>query len=208
MFPHDSYEAEDFTGINLGGEDLRTIEFEECTFSKCNFSNSLLLGCEFRGCTFEDCDLSLVKVDHSVFKGVTFKNSKLIGINWPMASWGKKELYQLLKSVDFYDCIMNYSNFFGLDLENIHIENCTALEVDFSEGNFKSASMKGTDFRGSIFRNTNLEKANFTSAKNYAISPTLNELKNAKFSMPEALALLYSMDIKISELYDDDGEDR
>lgn len=203
MFTDSSYDFEEFTGINLDGEDVEYVEFEECTFNKCDFSNSMLLGCVFRNCTFEDCDLSLTKVDNSVFKGVSFQNSKLIGINWAMASWGKRDLHQLLKSVDFYDCILNYSNFFGLELENIHIENCTAIEVDFSEGNFKKANMQGTDFKGSIFRNTNLEKANLTKAKNYAISPTLNELKDAKFSMPEALALLYSMDIKIEELYDD-----
>ena len=206
MFTKYNYDAEEFVGIDLDGEEIRDVEFNECTFSKCDFSNSSLISCAFRGCTFDDCDLSLSKVNGSVFKGVKFKNSKLIGVNWTLASWGKRDFHQLLKSIHFDNCIMNYSNFFGLELDNIQIENCVAVEVDFSEGSFKNANMKGTDFRQSIFHHTNLEKASFIKAKNYSISPTFNEITNAKFTMPEALSLLYSMDIKIYELYDDVDE--
>lgn len=39
--------------------------------------------------------------------------------------------------------------------------------------------------------------ANFIGARNYAIDPTQNTLKKAKFSLPEAMSLLRSLDIEL-----------
>jgi uncharacterized protein YjbI with pentapeptide repeats len=63
----------------------------------------------------------------------------------------------------------------------------------------KEANLRGTDFEKSIFRQTNLEKADLVKAKNYMIPPDVNTLKKTKFSLPEAMALLYSMDIVLEE---------
>ena len=49
----------------------------------------------------------------------------------------------------------------------------------------------------------NLTEADFTGAKNYAIAPGMNTLKKTKFSLPEAMSLLYNLDIKLTE-YDDE----
>ncbi|HKJ27701.1 MAG TPA: pentapeptide repeat-containing protein [Anaerolineales bacterium] len=123
----------------------------------------------------------------------------MIGINWASASWGRKGLTQLVKSIDFKGCVLNYSSFFELELEKIEIVNCIAHEVDFSGANLKEANLRGTDFENSIFRHTNLEKADLVKAKNYMIPPAVNTLKKTRFSMPEAMALLYSMDIVLEE---------
>lgn len=197
MFVKEFYSDEHFLDIEIINSKLESIEFIDCEFTDCSFANTIFERCKFNHCRFHNCDLSLIRVDGCVLKGITFYKSKLVGINWSLASWGKKKISQLLKSVDFYSCNLNYSSFFGLELENINIEDCIAIEVDFSEGEFKNANMKGTDFTNSVFRNTNLENANFLKAKNYTISPSVNNLHNAKFAMPEALALLYSMDIEI-----------
>ncbi len=99
---------------------------------------------------------------------------------------------------------MNDASFFGLELNNININNFLAHAVDFSEGKFIDANMEGTDFANRIFRNTNLENANFLSKKNYTISPSVNNLQNAKFDLPEAMTLLYSMEIEIVNTPNDD----
>ena len=51
----------------------------------------------------------------------------------------------------------------------------------------------------SLFGNTKLVEADLSRARNYQIDPGNNNLKAAKFSLPEAMALLYSMDIEIIE---------
>ncbi len=204
MFLKKEYQEEAFKGVDFQKEAVSAIEFHDCKFIRCNFSETLFKGCVFKSCQFEDCDLSLIKVDGSIFQGVKFKNTRAIGINWAKASWGGKDFYQLLKSIDFVECTLNYANFFGLKLAGIHIEKCVAHEADFSEADLKNANLKGTDFERSLFRKTNLERANFVGAKNYYLSPTLNNLKKAKFSMPEAMSLLYSMDIELVDYPEDD----
>lgn len=197
MFENQNYDDEIFKGVVFKNKTLIDVEFLECQFIECDLSETLFKNCVFKSCHFKDCDLSLIKVDHSIFKDVDFSNTKAVGINWAVASINSKEVHQLLNSISFINCVINYSNFLGLELENIRIEKCVAHEVDFSEANFKKGSFRGTDLQQSIFRKTNLEKVNFIGATNYYISPTTNNLNQAKFAMPEALSLLHSMDINI-----------
>ena len=97
--------------------------------------------------------------------------------------------------------MLNYSVFIGLQLDNLQLEKCIAREVDFSDAGLKKAAFTGTDLQNAIFRNTDLSESNFVGALNYAISPQLNKLKGAKFSLPEAVSLLYGLDIIIEDAY-------
>ena len=67
-------------------------------------------------------------------------------------------------------------------------------EADLSKVNFQ-----GTDLNRSLFYNTNLTAADLGQARNYQIDPGTNILKQAKFSLPEVLGLLHSMDIVLEE---------
>ena len=199
MFDKQSYEDQSFTELVHEEALIEGIEFQDCSFSKCTFTGTTFKSCKFKDCTFVDCDLSLAKVDYSTFKGVIFEKSKLVGINWALASWDSNGLLPLLNPISFVECVLNYSSFTGLELESLQIEKCTANEVDFSEANLEKSSFQGTDLSGSIFRNTRLTEANFIEATNYAINPEVNIIKQAQFSIPEAMSLLYSMDIEIIE---------
>jgi len=50
------FEQKDFVenGLSLG-------EYEACTFSNCNFANSVLSKLKFIACTFSECDLFCIK---------------------------------------------------------------------------------------------------------------------------------------------------
>jgi hypothetical protein len=84
-----------------------------------------------------------------------------------------------------------------------------ALDVDFREADLSQADFAGTDLTGSLFSNTNLTEADLSDARNYHIAPGQNVLTRAKFSLPEALSLLYNLDIALAEgeTFEDD-EDR
>jgi uncharacterized protein YjbI with pentapeptide repeats len=127
---------------------------------------------------------------------VTFKECQLVGINWVDTSLGRKNF---LKPVDFVKCALNYSTFIGSQLKTVQMTECIAHSVDFSDADLSQADCTGTDFSGSRFHNTNLSGANFTGATNYSISVIDNNVKKAKFSLPEAMALLYSLEIELSE---------
>ena len=83
------------------------------------------------------------------------------------------------------------------------IKKCTAKEVDFSEANLSEADCTFTDFTSSQFRHTDLSGADFRGASNYFIQPHLNTLKKTRFSLPEAMSLLYNLDIEIVPLYEE-----
>jgi hypothetical protein len=48
-----------------------------------------------------------------------------------------------------------------------------------------------------MFERSNVEKADFTTAKNYFIDLDQNKVKGARFSLPEAANLLLKYEIEI-----------
>jgi uncharacterized protein YjbI with pentapeptide repeats len=147
----------------------------------------------------------MLQVTGSIFSETDFLDSKLMAVDWTQASWGRKDVFQQLKSIHFHNCVLNYSVFIGLALKNFRIELCIAREVDFSETNLVEANFSGTDLEKAIFRNSDLSGANFVGASNYFIPAQNNKLTGAKFALPEAMALLYSMDIVLERESDAPG---
>ena len=120
----------------------------------------------------------------------------MVGINWSEASWPKRGL---LRSIDLIRCAISHSTFIGLSLRRMQIAECLARDVDFTEADLSQADCRHTDFAQSRFLHTDLTKADFTGATNYAIAPNLNVLKKTKFSLPEAMSLLYGLDIILED---------
>ena len=81
------------------------------------------------------------------------------------------------------------------ELPKLELTECIAREVDFSGANLTKAAFTRADFLDSRFVDTNLSGADFSHASNYAINPTVNRLKKAIFTLPEAMSLLAAFDI-------------
>ena len=75
-------------------------------------------------------------------------------------------------------------------------------KLDFSEKEIIANKYDQCVFNGCIFRRTNLTKANLTDALNYSIDFNYNNLKEAIFSLPEAISLLKSLDINLADSHD------
>jgi len=179
--------GEKLTNLEHRQETFAGLSFHDCIFTDCDFTESTFSHCTFIGCTFKSCELSLITVEACRFNGVQFHDTKMMGINWSKAA--------LLKKVDFMRCNISYSTFMELDLSQAAITHCEAKETYFAETNLTKANCTHTNFIDSKFMRVNLTKADFTGAKNYFISATQNTLKKTKFAMPEALSLLYGLDI-------------
>lgn len=199
----DSYEDQVIKGLSLDRQEMNGIEFSGCTFLKCSFEEVSFTACRFYDCSFKKCNLNLARIDGAVFRNTRFEDSKVIGVNWVKAAWGKPGLRQPFKSIDFYKSTLNYSSFMGLSLPKIMIQKCIARDVDFSDASLKQADFSFTDFTNAVFRHTDLTEANFVGATNYFIQPALNTLKKARFSLPEAMTLLYNLDIEIQDPEED-----
>ncbi|WP_341417852.1 pentapeptide repeat-containing protein [Paenibacillus filicis] len=99
----------------------------------------------------------------------------------------------------FEECALNHSTFIGLGLQQCVFRSCLAKDVDFREADLTKADLSSTDFSESVFGDTNLTNADFSHATNYQIDPGSNRITKAIFMLPEAVSLLYCMDIQLKE---------
>jgi fluoroquinolone resistance protein len=189
-------EGRSFSGLDLHGQEIGFKEFYSCVFRKCSFLETTLRNCRFVDCEFRECNLSLCRVMDCSFSNTRFQDSQVIGVDWTEASWPKRGF---LRTVDFRSCALNHSTFIGLSLRGIELTGCVARDVDFTEADLSRADLTHTDFSQSRFLHTDLTEADLTGATNYAIAPTRNVLKKTRFSLPEAVSLLYGLDIILTD---------
>ncbi len=183
-----------FEGLMLKGAEISSRTFYACVFRGCDLTGASLRFCRFRDCRFESCNLSLVRAGASVFDGAVFKDSKLTGVNWTEADWKK---LRLSGPPEFRGCVLTDCSFLGLKLGGAVFRDCLARETDFREADLSGADFSGTDLSGALFNGTDLRDADLSEARSYAIDPGKNRVKGARFSLPEAMSLLYCLDIKV-----------
>lgn len=190
------YHDQRFRELDLAGRRLVGSAFYDCQFEACIFAESVLQGCRFVGCTFDECDLSLIQIPGSAFSATRFSDSRLIGVDWTQADWAGVSLGQ---PIGFERCALSHSTFIGLSLAGIQIKDCLAADVDFREVDLSRADFSGSDLNQSLFSSTDLSKADLRTARNYHIAPQQNTLTGTRFALPEAMSLLYNLDIDLSE---------
>lgn len=196
MFTEAEYIDETFLELDFQQKELRSVNFYNCTFTNCDFSDTVFKGCKFSDCTFEGCNLNMIKVSQCEFADCSFTDTKLICVNWAEAKWPRIARQGLLR---FEECVLSHSTFIGLSLQKSVLKKCIARNVDFREADLTEADLSQTDFSESLFGDTNLTGADLSNAVHYAIDPGNNRIRKAKFSMPEAISLLYCMDIQLVE---------
>lgn len=187
VFKENYYLKTNFDNLTLSNYKVTEIEFEECNFTNCRFLDCEFVKCAFKYCMFDNCLISALMPVDTRFIEVTFKNSKVIGIDWT------KSLS--ITRISFNNCQLNYSNFRFLKLPKTKIINSEVKEADFTEALLTESDFSGSDLEGSIFFKSDLMKSDFSSAKNYYIDARNNTINKAKFSLPEAISLLNSLDI-------------
>lgn len=190
-FKNKYYHQEKFDKLVSEKEVLGEIEFEDCEFTNSSFIETKFDKCKFISCRFVGCLISASVPMDSHFVDTSFTKCKVIGMDWTKT--------HRIQDIGFDNCQINYSNFRQLKLPEIKITNCQAKEVDFAEADLTGADLSNSDLEKSVFHNTNLTKANFTGAKNYYIDIKNNIIKKARFSLPEAMSLLESLDIIIEQ---------
>jgi fluoroquinolone resistance protein len=188
-FAKTAYYQERFTALVLSGEDVESIRFEECTFDECRFVDFKFEKCLFIDCDFKGSVLSAIDPIGSRFLRPGFSQCKVIGFDWAKTT--------KLQDLSFTECQIDYSNFSSLQLPRVRMVRCSAKEVRFNETSAVDGVFTETDFQGSTFFKSDLSRSDFRRAKNYSIDLNNNVIKGARFSLPEALSLLYGLDIVI-----------
>ena len=188
-----------FKKLDISTATLKKVRFQTCQFTKCIFNETVFIDCSFRNCHFANCEFNLAKIDGCQFIDCVFEGTKLVGLNWTDTNLFSQNPSRLSNTLIFRDCVLNHSSFMGCNLTEAELTDCLAREMDLSDANLTRSVCTGTDFSGTRFWHTNLTSADLRQAKNYTIAANLNTLKHTKFSLPEAMSLLHSLDIELSE---------
>jgi fluoroquinolone resistance protein len=168
-------------------------QFEECRFDHCLLQEADLSNCTFRDSSFVGCDLSVMKVVNCRFVDVAFTGCKVTGVDWTAAQQSAIGTGLTFEQ----QSILDYSVFSRVTMRNTSIRDCTAREVDFTDADLSGSDFSGTDLTGARFHGTNLSKAHLEGAFGYTIDPTVNQLKGARVSLPEAASLLECLGIRV-----------
>ncbi len=166
-----------------------SLEFVACQFFGTDFSEINFSRLKFIDCEFIECNLSNSSLRGAFFRHAIFLRSKLIGLNWT-------EVLSV-SNCSFLECIMDYSVFHSMNLKKFVFTECKMLEVEFSAAQLSKASLNYCMLKGASFNKANLSEADLRGSADYYIDVRYTEVRKAKFSMPEALSLLSSLDITL-----------
>ncbi len=188
--PGTDYDDVVWSQVDFSSQRLEDTTFSACTFEGCDFSGVALRGTRFEGCRFVECNLSNTVLDHARFDGVALESCKLVGLNFGLAD-------TLIFEVSLVKCLLRYVNFSQIRWKKAVVRDCEASESDFRGAQLAGADFRGTKFRGCRFHAADLPQADFTGAEGYDLDLRTENLKKAKFSLPEALNLLAPFDLEV-----------
>lgn len=171
-------------------KDMNDKVFDRCEFNHCDLSELSYSYSDFEDCTFTSCNLSMANVANSRFKNIKFIECKLFGVNF-------LDVDKFLLKLHFSKCIINSCIFSGLPLNQCSFLECNIDNSDFINTQLKNVSFNKSKFSDVTFHESNLTGADFREAIGYSINLNNNNISKAKFSNPEALNLLKSLNIVI-----------
>jgi uncharacterized protein YjbI with pentapeptide repeats len=93
---------------------------------------------------------------------------------------------------------MDLCTFYQLRIRKTVFRNCSVKEADFTEADLGAGVFDGCDLQHARFDRTNLEGADFRTAFNYILDPSVNKIKKARFSLAGLPGLLAHYDINIT----------
>jgi len=160
-------------------------------FTRQDYTQTKLPKGDYENCRFVDCLFSKGFLDNQNFVECTFEGCKMVGLQFETCN-------PLLISLKFIGCNLSVASFIGMHLPNIAFYNCKLHQTDFTDTNLKQSKFLDCDLENAIFENTNLEQADFTSAINFNIDPSINQMKKTRFNKDELIGLLKKYDIVVT----------
>ena len=188
------FEEQDIINKQFEEENFENIEFVECNFTGCQFLNIKIKNCKFKNCRFKNCVIGNIGFLYCEATNLEFSNSVLIGIIWNDLK-NKRIETAIFRSMK--DCTIKYNYFTNLKLVKYNFIGSQFDESYFEECKLVEAKFNGVNLHGTKFIKCDLSGADFRDALEYEIDISDNKLKKAKFSFPEVVSLLSSLNIII-----------
>ena len=87
-------------------------------------------------------------------------------------------------------CEFRYNEFSGMALKQFDFSKCTFGDCVFDDCKLAGADFRSVALSSTAFSRCDLQKADFREATGYRIDPSDNQMKGARFSFPDVIALL------------------
>ena len=178
----------------LSPEDCRDTEYQDCDFSACRLAGARFENCAFLDCRFLRCQWSTVTFSFCLMREAVMENCGFRAIAWGGLQ-GRSALVQPFARLA--GCAFQYCDFSGMALNGFDFSSCQFRESVFDDCKLVGASFQSAPLGRTSFTRCDLRKADFRGAESYAIDPAANQLKEARFTFPEVVALLEGTGIRI-----------
>ena len=165
--------------------------FVDCSFTKCELDHTTL-----NECKFVRCEITGLRSTHSSVQSLDFEDCRLNEIEWaPLMSNGAfPDPIHTLK-----ECSLKYNTFTEMNFNRFDFSDGNEIVGSmFAKCEMQLANFKGVELHETEFYQCDLRKADFRDAAGYKVDILGSRLKDAKFSLPEAVNLLADLKIKLS----------
>lgn len=171
-----------FCGLDLCGETLREIRFEQCLFEGCRFTGADLRAASFVDCRLKNCEFSAVQAGEAYFLRCQLQGVKALAASLPDCR---------LAHVRLEGCNFTEANFTGASVENVRLEECDFSAANLSEWRHKGLSLARSKFFRTSFFKTPLAGLDFTDSEleGVVVSDAAAELKGATVNVRQAAQL-------------------
>lgn len=127
-----------------------------------------------------------------MLNNISFIDCKILGVKFNLC-------HDFIFEVCFKNCTLDYSSFEKRKMQKTTFDNSSLKSVDFTNCNLNQSKFLNSDLNEAIFYNTNIQEVDFSSAFNYTIDLSLNNIKKAHFSKKDLAGLLSHYNIIIEE---------
>ena len=188
------WEAQAFEGLRHQDETFTDLSFVDCEFTDCALEACKLVRCTFTGCKFTRCRASELKAEDSQLKYGEFFHCAVTGLDWGQIK-PRGRFSEPISQLE--DCRLKYNTFPEMSLQKFdfsgnELAGCLFAECALAESSFHECLLTDTEF----FQ-CDLRRADFRGASGYSIDISANTLKGARFSYPEVVRLLDSLELQI-----------
>ena len=166
-------------------------EWFDGSFTKCELDHTTL-----NECKFVRCEITGLRSTHSSVQSLDFEDCRLQEIEWaPLLSNGAfPDPIHTMK-----DCSLKYNTFTEMNFNRFDFSDGNEIVGSmFAKCEMQLANFKGVELHETEFYQCDLRKADFRDATGYKVDILGSRLKDAKFSLPEAVNLLADLKIKLS----------
>ena len=189
-------EGERFADLSFTEEAFEDCDFTDCMFVDCSFTKCELDHTTLNECKFVRCEITGLRSTHSSVQSLDFEDCRLNEIEWaPLMSNGAfPDPIHTLK-----ECSLKYNTFTEMNFNRFNFSDGNEIVGSmFAKCEMQLANFKGVELHETEFYQCDLRKADFRDATGYKVDILGSRLKDAKFSLPEAVNLLADLKIKLS----------